>query len=181
MKRFILFVLLLIYGNAFAQTNWLVDSSSVTFEILNAGIAVDGSFDGLNTNIKFNPADLDGSKIIASIESGTVNTGIRIRDKHLRKQDYFDTDSFPIIRLSCEKFQHEKDGRFIGEWTLELKGSNESVSFPFIFTNNAGVATFEGNFSINRLDFDIGRRSPILADEVKVDIKVWAQGVQATD
>ena len=172
---------MLICVNAFAQTNWVVDSSSVTFEILNAGIAVNGSFDGLNANIKFDPEDLSRSKVIASIEAGTVNTGIRIRDKHLRKPDYFFTDSFPTIQLTCEDFYSGDDGGFTGNWTLALKGHDKPVSIPFTFKQNSSIARIEGSFVINRREFDIGGRSPILADEVTVAIVVWAHHAKQAD
>ena len=81
-------VLLIATGVACGQHIWIVDSSSVSFQIRNAGINVDGTFDGLEAEINFDPKKLKNSKIVASVDAASVDTGIRIRNNHLRKSDY---------------------------------------------------------------------------------------------
>ena len=61
--------------------------SSIKFKIKNLGISVTGSFTGLKGKIQFDPANLGKSSIEATVEASSVNTGIDLRDDHLRKEE----------------------------------------------------------------------------------------------
>lgn len=169
-----LLVLFLLPVATFAQSTWEVDSSMVSFEIRNAGIPVDGTFQGLIADITFDPAMVSQSHIRASVKTATVGTGIRIRDKHLCKSDFLDADTYPSITLQSTTLQGRKPGQYSGLFTLDLKGRREQVVIPFSFTlTSDSAAEITGRFSLNRLDFDIGGNSPILADSVHVHL--WAR------
>ena len=74
-----------------AQNYTAADAGSeVKFSIKNFGLNVDGSFKGLQGKIVFDPANLSTATINVSVDAATVNTGNGSRDKHLKKDDYFD-------------------------------------------------------------------------------------------
>ena len=75
------------------------DGSSITFKIKNFGLTVDGYFSGLRGNIQFNPKDLPASKFEVSVSASSINTGIALRDKHLKKEAYFNVETFSEIRF----------------------------------------------------------------------------------
>ena len=164
-------------GAAFGQRSWEVDSSSVTFRIRNAGIVVKGSFTGLDARIDFNPRRPGDGMITASVDASTVDTGIRIRNNHLRKKEYFNVGAFPRITMTSRSIRKTTDGKFAGEFAINLKGRERMVTFPFSFQKEGQYSIFTGTFEINRIDYDIGGNSIILDDNVRVAIWVKAKEV----
>ena len=155
-----------------AQAVYVIDSSSVTFVVKNAGFDVDGSFRDMQADITFDPGDLDKSSITASLPAATIKTGIGMRDKHLRKYDYFDVEQFPHIEMASRGFKKTGDGRYIGTFLLGLKGTEKEIQFPFSFTQKGNQSVLEGSFTIDRKAYGIGGESMTLADEVTVRIYV---------
>jgi polyisoprenoid-binding protein YceI len=177
MARLIIILWLVLLGShSYAQKNLQVDSSSVTFVIKNAGLPVNGSFSGLQAKIDFHPNKLDSSLMIASIDAGSIETGIRIRNNHLRRSDYFHVDSFPRITLKSVSFQKKGEGQFLGVFILYLKGREGKISVPFSFKKEETNYIFNGSFEINRSDYDIGDTSllSILLSD-KVHINIWVK------
>ncbi len=164
----------LVYLPAHGQSVWTIDSSTVNFHIKNAGITVTGSFSGLQSEIKFNPKKLKKSSIVATVDTRTVDTGIRIRDKHLIKQEYFDTKVHPSISMKSQSFQKVGQNQFKGIFIISIKGISDTISFPFTFTSDGKYGTISGSFEIDRNDFGLGGSSIILADKVKIDL--WVKG-----
>jgi polyisoprenoid-binding protein YceI len=168
MGRPIVFGLLLISNLAFGQGQWIVDSSAVTFKIKNAGIVVNGTFNGLEADIDFHPTKIKKSGITASVDAGSVDTGIRLRNKHLRKSDYFHVEVYPRITLRSMEFQKQGKDQFLGIFVLDLKGRNDKITIPFSFQKNGRYAVMSGSFEIDRTDYDLGGPSLILANNVEV-------------
>lgn len=159
-------------GVLHAQPRWQVDSAAVTFEVINAGLPVHGSVAGLEADVRFDPDAPERSAILASVDASTVDTGIGLRNRHLRKRDYFHVDRHPRIRM--ESVQLEKSGAdaYSGTFLLDLKGIQREVPVPFTFTPRGSGGTFAGSFTIDRLDFGLGDPSLILADDVTVHLTV---------
>lgn len=159
-------------ATAAAQPRWQVDGASVVFEIKNAGFAVRGSFSGLAADLRFDPDHPENSVILASIDSATVDAGIELRNRHLRKRDYFDVAQYPHIRMRALRVEKLGPGAFTGTFALDLKETRREITMPFTFSRHAGSATLTGEFILDRLDYGIGERSVILADEVIVRVSV---------
>lgn len=157
-----------------AQPRWHVESASITFTIKNAGLPVGGSFEGLEADLRFDPAQPERSTMVASIDASTVRTGIGLRDRHLRKRDYFDVERHPRIRMTCMRIEKAQDGVFRGRFRLQIKEFTQEVTMPFTFTFTAHGrgGRLVGDFTLNRLDFGLGEQSLILADVVTVRLAV---------
>jgi polyisoprenoid-binding protein YceI len=82
------------------MAKWTVDPdhSVVAFSIVHMMIAhVRGQFNGITGKILFDPGDIGGSSVELSIDAAGVNTGIQKRDDHLRSQDFFSVEKYPVI------------------------------------------------------------------------------------
>jgi polyisoprenoid-binding protein YceI len=174
MKKAILLFLIIslsLSGKAQNQT-WNIVSSTISFKIKNAGFTVNGSFKGLDGTIEFDPAKNTGNKIEVSIDAKTIETGINLRDEHLRKEDYFSADKFPKISMRANAFTKTADGKFSALFTLSLKGTSTTLPLLFSFSGQDGKAIFTGTFKINRLDYHIGSSSIIMSDDVTISIEL---------
>ena len=161
----------------FGQTYTPADNGSkVHFVIKNFGIVTGGDFSGLSGSIKFDPANLAASEFDVSVDSKTVDTDIEGRDHDLRKADYLDVENFPKITIKSTKISKtNKDGYFYMFGNLTIKGVTKEIKFPFTAAAKDGGYLFEGSFKINRRDFNVGRSSLSLADDLTVSLAVLAK------
>jgi polyisoprenoid-binding protein YceI len=56
-------------------------------------------------------------------------------------------------------------------FTLVIKNKTKVITIPFAFIETGDNAILKGNFTINRLDFEVGDSSFILSDNVTVNIE----------
>jgi polyisoprenoid-binding protein YceI len=150
-------------------------TSRVSFKIKNFGSSVDGTFEGLKGIIKFDDSNLANALFDVTIDASTIDTGIGMRDNHLRKPDYFGVAAFPTIRFvssKVEKSSKMNEGIVTGK--LTIKKMTKEISIPFRYSDGTGVLQFTGEFKINRRDFGVGGSSISLADELTVllDVRV---------
>lgn len=177
MKYYIFLVVgLFISIHSFAQSFTPVDSlSPVTFKIKNLGFNTSGSFSGLAGVITFSPDNLAGCSFDVHIEANTVNTGVDLRDEHLRGTDYFDVKNHPQIRfVSVKVTGSNKSGTLFVFGKLTMKGITKDLSFPFTVQPYMDGYLFNGTFKLNRRDFKVGGGST-LSDNLTVILKVYAK------
>lgn len=172
----VFFICLITMMSAEAQSLRIAaDKSSIGFAIKNFGVTVDGSFTGLSGTIIFDPGNISGAKFSASVDAKTVNTGISSRDNHLRKKDYFNVDEHAKLRFeSTQVSKSTKDGVYVMQGNLTIKGIAKPVRFGFTATPVNGGYLFKGKFNINRRDFTVGGNSISLSDELQVILDVTA-------
>lgn len=177
MKRFLkLIPALLLPALSFAQS--LIPSdhdSKVHFRIKNFGFNVTGSFSGLQGTIQFDPANLANCHFLVTVDAKTVNTGIDMRDEHLRKTEYFDVENYPHIRFESVKISpSNKSGTLFIFGKLTIKSVTKDISFPFTATPTDEGYLFSGEFKLNRRDFKVGGGSTI-SDNLTVMLEVVAK------
>ena len=174
MKRILLIVIVAaILGKpASAQFQPVKEGSTVQFTIRNFGFNVSGSFTGLTGVVRFDGGDPDNASFDVSLDAASVNTDNNMRDDHLRKSSYFDTEKYPRIRLVSGKVTKSgKNGVFLFVGKLTIKDHTKDVSFPFTAESVGGGYRFKGVFSINRKDFEVGGTSTI-SDKLDVALDV---------
>jgi polyisoprenoid-binding protein YceI len=151
-----------------------VDSdNAVTFVIKNFGINTKGELKGLKGNIQWNEENVAASSINVSVDANTINTGIDARDKDLKKEEYFNTDKYPVISFVSTAITPGSDTHKV-TGNLTMKGVTKTITFPFTATKTANGYLFSGSFTINRLDYGVGKNSMVLNDDVDVTLKVQA-------
>lgn len=165
----LLALLLLILHSVGPSLNSEIKESAISFRIRNAGITVNGRLEGLQADVHFDPDHLSDATIQASVPVSTIRTGIALRDRHLQGPDYFYAERFPTIRLTSKVIRKTGRGRYEGVFGLNMKGIEKEVILPFTYSTDH---EFVGAFQLNRLDFDLGKSSLVLADEVEVQIQV---------
>jgi polyisoprenoid-binding protein YceI len=176
MKKIILLSMIVLSGNMLtAQYRPVDNGSSVQFKIKNFGININGSFTGLQGNIKFDINHVSDANFDVSVDVNTVNTGIEMRDSHLRNDTYFDVKNYPRIHfVSTKVTASTKAGVLFIFGKLTIKNQTRDISFPFTATTTNDGYLFKGVFNINRRDFDVGGSS-IISDNLEVQLSVLAK------
>jgi polyisoprenoid-binding protein YceI len=167
-------VALLLSNVLIAQKFVATDAGSkVSFVIKNFGIKTVGSFSGLKGNITFDPNALNASTFNMSVQANSIDTDNNTRDKHLRKEDYFHVEKYPLLSfVSTKVTRSSTPGRFYIVGNLSMKGITKTIEFGFSANATATGYFFKGEFEINRRNFGIGGSSVSLSDKliVKLDI-----------
>jgi polyisoprenoid-binding protein YceI len=154
-----------------ADFSYFADAQcTVNFTVMNAGLAVEGSLKVKNANIRFDPDNLQHASIQVSADPSSIETGIGIRDKHLRRSDYFDSNACPEIRLQSKSFRRTGKNEFEGKFDLTIKSTTKEITIPFTRKNKSETTFYEGTFELNRLDFNIGEESLMLEETVRVRV-----------
>jgi polyisoprenoid-binding protein YceI len=173
MKKFLLLLLVTSTAStAFTPGKSTVARSAISFQIKNLGINTTGTISGLQANVQFNPANLAGSTIDASVDVNTINTDNTNRDEHLKSEDFFDAAHYPRMALRSVSFKHKSGNKYTGQFNLTLKGKSKLVELPFSYTEKNNAMQLTGLFKLNRLDFGIGESSVVLSNDVTVNIDV---------
>ncbi len=154
-----------------AQKALSLQSYRVEYKIKNAGLNTSGRFDKVSAEVVFDENNLDKSSISATIQVNSLNSGIGMRDKHLKGDDYFDAEKYPTITLRSTKLT--KSGNiYLGTFNLIIKGVTQSIQFPFTVTKKDNTFEFEATeFSVDRLTYGIGKSSVVLSNMVHLRIK----------
>jgi polyisoprenoid-binding protein YceI len=173
-NTFILCISLLFTNVTMAQTAWQVNknTSRITFKIKNAGFNVDGSFKGLDAKINFSPDQLEKSVITASIDASSIDTGIGMRDRHLKNEDYFYVSKYPQITMKSKRFARSQSGDYIGYFDLTMRGITKEIQLPFKFTEKGSEGVFKGEFSLNRRDFQVGSGSWTMSNTATIYLEI---------
>ena len=145
--------------------------TAVNFIIKNAGLKVNGSMEGLDAFMIIDPQNGSLIKIEGTIDPSTIQTGIALRNNHLKKRDYFNVKEFPKIFMTSTQIKKNSNRKYVGNFDLSIKDVKKNVSFPFTFSSTDNVYILKGEFSINRLDFKLGEESVILSDDVTIKIE----------
>ena len=181
-KIFLTFVFALLSIVGFAQTAWQVDPmhSSVNFNIKHMGISfVQGRFDKFDGKVAAKGNNLDGAEFSFLVNVGAINTGVEMRDKHLKSADFFDVEKFPNMTFESTSITKDKNNSYVLKGKLTIKDVTKEISVPVTFggitKNQQGkeVLGFQTTFKVNRLDYNI-KYDPTGAGVAKdVDVNLY--------
>ncbi len=150
---------------SFAQEKWTVDNyhSFLNFNIKHLGISfVDGRMDNYTGEFVGTPEDLTNGQFSFTIDVNGINTGVEMRDDHLKSADFFDTQKFPQMTFQSTSITKVSDSDYLLKGNLTIKGITKPVEFNLVYgglleddgSGNTKLG-FQGSTSINRFDFDI--------------------------
>jgi polyisoprenoid-binding protein YceI len=159
--------LLFLAGPAPAENGkWSVDKahSNIYFEIRHTYAMVRGQFEKFTGSIDFNPENKETGSAEFSVDVASINTLIPKRDKHLRSEDFFHVEKYPRMTFKSSSVRKIEENSFVIDGTLTIKGVSKQVAVPFTYLgmrdnpleNGQKVAGFEAEFSINRLEYNVG-------------------------
>jgi polyisoprenoid-binding protein YceI len=146
---------------AFAAAPWSMDaqSSRLRFTAVQAGGEFDGEFRRFDAGIRFDPADLAGSRFTVTVDTASVDTKDADRDGILRGPEFFDVARWPSARFETTGFTALGATRFEASGRLTMRDVTREVRLPFEFVIDpgGGAASMKGGTRVQRLDFGIGQ------------------------
>ncbi|WP_273185732.1 cytochrome b/b6 domain-containing protein [Hyphomonas adhaerens] len=158
--------------------NWEIDGE--TSEIAFAGTyqnkPFSGTFTRWNANVLFDPEDLEGSAVTVEVQPGSAQTGTKLYDDTLQSGEWFDTGTYPVVKVSLINFAAAPDGGYTAEASLLVKEQAVNVPFDFSLMIEGDTATFEGTTTLSRAGLNLGQQSDPGGDWVSDDVTVTVKG-----
>lgn len=163
MKSFSFIIVLFLSFNSFAQGWKILETHKVAF----SNKDVSGTFDDISGTIVFDPSHLTGSKFNLKLKVESINTGNGLQNKHARGEEWFNAEKYPYIEFESTKIEKSETGfKAIGK--LEMHGVTKDLIIPFTFSKKGNKGTFIAKFSVNRTDYNVGKKGDDVADAIKI-------------
>lgn len=126
-----------------------------------------GSLSNLKAEIKFDVSNLSNSSISGTADVNTLSTGNKMRDKHLKSDEYFDLAKYPVIQFKSSSITKEGDS-FKMKGNLTIKSIEKEVEFVFTYKENV----FKGGTTIYAQDFGIWGKGKREKSKVIISIEI---------
>jgi polyisoprenoid-binding protein YceI len=125
---------------------------------------VRGQFDEFSGTLQFDPDNLAVSRVRFEISTQSINTRIPNRDNHLRSEEFFAVNKYPVMTFQSIGVKQKEGNQYTLEGNLTIKGQTRKVALPFTYfgirenplKKGQMVAGFETRFSIDRLEYQVG-------------------------
>lgn len=166
---------------------WTIEAGSrVGFVVRQSGAPVEGWFERFAGEIRFDPADLPGSRLWIEIETGSVDSQSSDRDNTIRSRDLFDVETWATARFEAEAFVHRGGDAYEARGRLTLRDVTLELALPFALAiephpaeAGAEQARASGEVTLLRLDYGVGQGqwqdTSMVPDEVLVRFEILAR------
>ena len=150
-------------------TSWKVKDGAYTVKFSGGHLMgkMSGTFKGLKATIIFDEDNLPASKISASIDAATVNTGNDTKSHHA--QEGLGAEEYPVIKFESASIV-KKGNAYEATGSLTLKNVTKQIVMPFTFDKQGAGGTFNGKFSLKTADYNITKSGT--PDEVEIELTV---------
>lgn len=167
--------------NVFAQSTWKADKahSQVSFGITHLGISeVEGLFNEFDATIEASKQDFSDAKYTVEIMVPSIDTGVEMRDNHLRNADFFDVENHPKMTFTSTSSEKVGEGKYEVIGDLTFLGITKSITLDVWHRGTVkdqkgnSVSGFAISGNVKRSDYGLGPKFPeaVLSDTVVIDV-----------
>ena len=152
------------------------EASEIMFRATSRLMNAEGHFSRFSGDVVVDPEAVSSARIMLTIDAASLDTGIDMRDRHLRSADFFDVERYPTIDFHSVRV--ESGGRratVVGRLTLHGVTRQVAVPVDVQISNAALVAS--GEFIVNRGDYAMNYNSFLnpIGNEVRVSFTFRAR------
>ena len=145
------------------------EASEIMFRATSRLMNAEGHFSRFSGDVVVDPAVPTSAKITLTIEAASLDTGIDMRDRHLRSVDFFDVERYPTIAFQSVRV--ESGGRratVMGR--LTLRGVTRELAVPVDVQISSAALVASGEFIVNRGEYAMNYNSFLnpIGNEVRV-------------
>jgi len=154
------------------------EKSSIAFVSKQMGVAVNGKFPKFSAQVSFDPAKPEAGKVSIGIDLASVDAGSKDANDEVTGKQWFNVRMFPQATFTSTAIKSVAGGKFEVTGPLAIKGKSQPVTATFIVKTDGPAATFEGGFTLKRIDYAIGEGPwadvSMVANDVTVNFRVVA-------
>jgi polyisoprenoid-binding protein YceI len=145
-------------------------------------LLVTGRFAAVEGTISLDEREPASARAEVTIGAAGVDTGVRKRDAHLRKADFFDVERYPHLTFASRRIEtiDRAAGHYRVTGDLTVRGVTREVALDATYVPAAAAGqrriklTLAG--ALNRRDFGMVWNNPLIAipDELTVSLQIEA-------
>lgn len=134
----------------------IAGDAQVTFRVSLMGADLDGAFSDAEVTLTLDKNNLEASSLTAIVPTATVQSTEASVTDSLPDPDWFDSEQYPEATFESTLLARgDSENELVITGLLTLKNISREVSFPLTIDDTSAMA--KGGFTINRLDFDVGK------------------------
>jgi polyisoprenoid-binding protein YceI len=164
-----------------ASYKTIKEKSTLKFYAINNNAPVGGEFKDFSTDIKFDPDNLEKSKIIVEVVTSSVFADYDELVETLLSKDWLATTEFPKAVFTSKKISRmPNSNNYYSDGTLELRGKTVPVilNFQLKFVDDRNVVA-KGYITLHRNDYGVGQgewsKDDVVKNEVRVEFRLVAE------
>ena len=167
MNRIKFLLLITVFGipSLFAQkSGWSLDKahSSIGFSVKHMVISeVTGNFKDFDINFTSTKSDFTDAVVDATIKVASINTDNEKRDAHLKTDDFFNAEKFPLITFKSTSFEKVGDNKYKITGDLTIRDVTKKVTFDATYNGSikapwgAQIYSWKATLAVNRFDYGL--------------------------
>ncbi len=179
---FSLLIIAFLSATTFAQTTWKVDPAhtQASFGITHMTISeVEGRFNQFDGSIVASNENFSDAEYEMTLEVSSIDTGVEMRDNHLRSADFFDAENHPKMTFKSTSSEKVGEGKYKVAGDLTFHGITRPVTLDVWYRgtvenpqNGDVISGFAISGEIKRSDYNLGPDFPeaVLSDKVVIDV-----------
>jgi polyisoprenoid-binding protein YceI len=146
---------------------------------------VKGRFSVVAGELLLNEADVTRSRVVATIDAASIDTGEPERDAHLKSSDFLAVDAFPTLTFASSRISRRGEGVLDVEGELTIHGVTRLVIFAVEGPSSPGKDPWgkmrigvSATATVNRKDFGLLWNTVVetggflIGDEVAISLDV---------
>lgn len=163
--KVLLFVTVLAVSTVFAQkSGWNFDKahSSIGFSVKHMVISeVTGNFKDFDVSFSSTKSDFTDASVVASIKVASINTDNEKRDGHLKTDDFFNAEKFPLITFKSASFEKVGENKYKITGDLTIRDVTKKATFDATYNGSikapwgAEIYSWKATVSVNRFDYGL--------------------------
>lgn len=147
---------------------------------------VKGRFRDLDGKLEIDEANPENSSVVANIQVASVDTNVADRDAHLRSDDFFNAEQYPLITFQSTRVERISDERYKIQGDLTVRDSTRPVELELEFEGEVDDpwgnhrAAFTATTQISRKEFGVKWNQAletggaVVSDNVKITLHIEA-------
>lgn len=172
-----------VIGADSAISVWTIDPryATVEFSVKLLFFTVKGRFTDFSGKITLDENAIHRSSVEAAIKAASVNTGVKMRDDHLRSKDFLNADSFPEIRFQSASVGRGRDRDMLRvAGTLTINGQSREAALDVTMTDRSRspqgdeIIYCTAVAEIDRFDFGVEYARWLIGRKLKILIQIQA-------
>lgn len=175
-----------------ANNKWGLDPThckAIFVTMHNGALApVTGWFDKIRGTIDYDGKNLAKAKVMAHIETDSIDSGSNFRDMHLRSEHFFDVKKFPDISFESKSVKPVSPGKFKMTGDLTIRNIKKSVVLDctgptgpvFDKDHKQSLIGVTAKTKINRKDFgmtwnrEVDKGVFMVSDQAEITLEIEA-------
>ncbi|MDP2806191.1 MAG: YceI family protein [Gallionellaceae bacterium] len=157
------------------------NESSVSFGYTQMGVPMEGKFNKFSAQVTFEPAKLANAQARIDIDLASIDAGSVEANDEVAGKLWFNAKAYPTANFVSSGVKALSANRYEVSGKLSIKGATRDVIAPVTFQSSGTRGTFDGVFTIKRLDYKIGEGAwadlGTVANEIQIKFHVVVNAV----